>query len=298
MSARFLIAALAACAAAGTHAQPASTASPGGSVNAGEQLAASGAPNGVTACVTCHGARGEGNAAANFPRIGGQSAYYLDKQMTAFANGTREHPVMSPIAKAMSEQQRRDASAYYESLQANAGAAPAKAAAAQLERGRVLAARGDEGKQVQACANCHGPGGRGEAPSYPYLAGQHPGYFTAAMGEWKAGRRKTDGSGQMPSIARRLSDDDVAALAAFYAAQPVPKAAGLAINVPAGSRARPAVAAGPGGPKAAAQPAGVGTEQGSPVTGGGQGPGGGGGTQGTQPGQTPPPPAQPPAKKK
>ncbi|HEX8603149.1 MAG TPA: c-type cytochrome [Pseudoduganella sp.] len=286
----------------------ASTAFPGGSAKSGQQIAASGGANGVTACVTCHGAQGEGNPAANFPRIGGQSAYYLNKQMLAFANGTRENPIMTPIAKAMSDQQKRDTSAYYESLAAPAaaaaaaGAAPAKPTAAQLERGRVLAMVGDEAKQVQSCANCHGPGGRGEAPTYPYLAGQHAGYFTAAMGEWKGGQRRTDNSGQMPSIAKRLSDDDVAALAAFYGAQPVPKPVGLAVNTPAGSAARPALAAarGAGGPKGApTMPAGVGSEQGSPLTGGGQGPGGGGGTQATQPGQTPQPSQtpQPPVKK-
>ncbi|HEY0062758.1 MAG TPA: c-type cytochrome [Telluria sp.] len=285
-----------------------------GSAEAGQKIASAGAPNNVTACVSCHGAQGEGNPAANFPRIGGQSAYYLNKQMNAFANDTRANPIMSPIAKAMSDQQRRDTSAYYASLQAPAGAATPSAAgprpsAKQLDRGRMLATVGDDAKQLQACANCHGPGGRGEPPAYPYLAGQHATYFTAAMGEWKAGQRKTDQSGQMPSIAKKLSDDDVAALAAFYAAQPVPKPAGLAINTPAGSSARPAVAAAPGsgGPKGSAQmPAGVGSEQGSPLTGGGQGPGGGGATQAAQPGQTPAPskppkpaaPPEPPPKKK
>ncbi|MDB5959141.1 MAG: hypothetical protein JWP59_435 [Massilia sp.] len=268
------------------------TAFPGASSEAGRQLAASGAANGVTACTTCHGAQGEGNAAANFPRIAGQSAYYFNKQMDAFANGARDNPIMSPIAKAMTAQQRRDTSVWYASLQAPSAPtpapAPAAANAANVARGRVLAGVGDESKQLQACANCHGPGGRGEAPGYPYLAAQHAGYLQAVMGEWKSGLRKTDNSGQMQAIARRLSDTDVAALAAFYAAQAPPPPAALAVNIPAGSSARPAIAAAPGagGPKAAgAMPSGVGSEQGAGLTGGAQGPGGGGGTQATQPGQ-------------
>lgn len=269
------------------------------SPQAGQKLATSGAPNGVTACVTCHGAQGEGNPAGGFPRIGGQPEYYLNRQMIGFANGSRNNPIMSPIAKAMNTQQMRDVSAWYATLSAPAAAAAGpKPPAGALERGRVLASVGDESKGVQSCGNCHGPGGMGEAPAYPYLAGQHSNYLTAALGEWKSGVRKTDTSGQMPIIAKALSNADIAALSAYYSAQPPPPPAAKMVNIPAGSMARPAVAARADapGPKApgAAGVQGIGTEQGAPLTGGGQGPGGGGGTQGTQP---PPPPPPPPVRK-
>lgn len=259
-------------------------------LQAGRQLATAGAPNGVAACVTCHGAQGEGDAAGGFPRIAGQPRYYLGKQLAAYANEARVNPVMGPIAKAMTAHQIRDVSAYYATL----GGAPARAAAAPAGPGAAralqLATAGDNAKQVQACANCHGPGGAGEPPVSPYLAGQHASYLTAAMGQWKSGARKTDMSGQMPHIARALSDADVAALSAWFSAQPPPVlAAAQMVNIPAGSTLRPAVSAARGGPRgpAAAGVAGSGSEQGAPVTGGSQGPGGGGGTQGTQP----PPPA-------
>jgi cytochrome c553 len=271
---------------------PPAPAEPAGSAEAGQQIAASGGANGVTACVACHGAQGEGNPAGGFPRIAGQSQYYLAKQLTAFAKETRNNPVMTPIAKAMSEQQMRDVSAYYASAEAPVtspapGTASSKPAAGAMERGRLLAGVGDESRHVQACANCHGPAGAGEAPSYPYLAGQHAGYLSAALTEWKGGARNTDASGQMPAIAKLLSDQDIAALAAFYSAQQPPAPAGRMINVAAGSAARPAVAAAPdaAGPKTG-EPApmqGVGSEQGSPVTGGSQGIGGGGGGSGAGP---------------
>jgi cytochrome c553 len=268
------------------------------SLEAGEQLATKGAPN-VAACASCHGAQGEGMAASGFPRIAGQAAYYLGKQLAAYANGARVNPVMEPIAKGLNPQQIRDVSAYYASLATGAapgaGApAPERRMARGVERARTLDSMGDEAKAVQACANCHGPAGTGEPPIYPYLAGQHASYLTAAMAQWKSGARKTDMSGQMEHIGRKLSDADVAALAAHYGAMPPPAPAARRINVPAGSSLRPAVAAAANapGPKApgAAAVQGIGTEQGSPLTGGGQGPGGGGGTQGTQ---SPPPPTQP-----
>jgi cytochrome c553 len=259
-------------------------------VQAGEQVATKGAPNGVTACVTCHGAHGEGNPAGGFPRIAGQSSYYLGKQLAAYANGARVNPIMQPIAQAMNAEQIRDVAGYYATL--GGGPAPA-AAAGGAGRGQQLAAKGDETKRVQACANCHGPGGAGEPPIYPYLAGQHANYLTAAMGAWKSGARKTDQSGQMVQIARALSDADVAALSAYFSSQPAPPPSSRLVNVASGSTVRPAVAAASGAPgpreggAAGAGVTGSGTEQGSPVTGGGQGPGGGGGTQGTKPPEPP-----------
>jgi cytochrome c553 len=258
-------------------------------LQAGQRLATQGAPNGATACVTCHGAQGEGNPAGGFPRIAGQSGYYLGKQLAAYANGARVNPIMQPIAKALSAEQIRDVSAYYATL--GGGAAPAAAAGAASGRGQQLATLGDNGKRVQACANCHGPGGAGEAPVYPYLAGQHANYLVASMQAWKSGARKTDQSGQMVDIAHALSDADVTALASYFSVQPPPPPAGKAVNIAAGSSARPAVAAAAGAPgprqPGAAGVTGAGTEQGAPVTGGGQGPGGGGGTQGTKPPEPP-----------
>ncbi|MFL6710768.1 MAG: c-type cytochrome, partial [Massilia sp.] len=143
----------------------AGAAAPQASLQAGQKLAASGAPNGIAACSGCHGANGEGNAAANFPALAGQPAAYLERQLRGFAGGARNNPVMTPIAKAMSADQQRDASAWYASIAPSAqaptggaaggaggagGAAPGQGAtakgagtnAALLKRGSELAARG------------------------------------------------------------------------------------------------------------------------------------------------------------
>jgi cytochrome c553 len=197
----------------------------------------------------------------------------------------------------MNAEQIRDVSAYYAQLgQAGAAAGQAPRAAGRAAgagaRGQLLAMVGDESKGVQACANCHGPGGAGEPPIYPYLAGQHAGYLTASMGAWRSGERKTDPSGQMTHVGHALSDADVAALSAYFSAQPAPPPAGKWVNVAAGTTGRPAVAAAAGaaGPRGGAKGTpGAGTESGTPTTGGAQGPGGGGATQGTQPQQQQPP---------
>jgi cytochrome c553 len=269
-------------------------AEPQGNPQAGQQIASAGGQNGLTACASCHGAQGEGNAQGGFPRLAGQGEAYLARQLTAYADGARVNPIMQPIAKAMNAQQMRDAAAWYASLgdtpeavASGAGAHAAGKGGGDAGRGRVLSEIGDNGKEVQACANCHGPGGFGRQPVYPYLAGQHASYLTAAMGEWKNGNRKTDPSGQMPHVARQLEDADVAALAAYFSAQPAPPSSAKLVNIPAGSSQHPAVMPGPGAPgptgAGGGTVRGTGTEQGAPTTGGAQGPGGGGGAQGNQP---------------
>ena len=247
-------------------------------VAAGQQLATQGAPS-IAACAGCHGQAGEGNAQSGFPRLAGQGRLYLLRQLDSYADGRRKNAVMQPIAAAMNADQRRAAAAYYAAQgQPPTAASPPAARASEP----VLAVRGDEGRQVQACANCHGPQGIGDAADNPYLAGQHANYLTAAMAAWKSGERQNDPSGQMPAIAKALSDEEVRTLVAYYSGLPPPAPRNAqAAPAPLGGQ-RVAVQSGPVAAASAAQ--GTGTEQGA-LTGGAQGQGAGGAA--TNPQQTP-----------
>jgi cytochrome c553 len=132
---------------------------------------------------------------------------------------------MEPIAKGLSPELRVSVVAYY--AQVDAPAAPSASAftAAWAERGRVLATTGDLERGVQACINCHGPGGVGEPPTVPYLAGLDDGYIGAALNAWKAGTRTNDAGQQMAVVAKALSSKDVAAVARYYAGATSPKPA-------------------------------------------------------------------------
>ena len=166
------------------------------------------------ACQGCHGAHGEGMAAKGNPRLAGQAAGYLAKQLDDFASGRRTSPVMTPLAKSLAEQQRGDVAAYFAALATPYETALGPADAALLKRGRLLACSGDESKQLQACANCHGPDGSGERFATPYLAGQSAAYIASAIGEWKAGTRRS-GEALMGGVASRLDDNDIAAVSAY-----------------------------------------------------------------------------------
>jgi cytochrome c553 len=166
-------------------------------------------------CQACHGARGEGNPAGGFPRLAGQTADYLAAQLRNYADGRRSSPVMAPVAKALDAQQLADVAAFYAAQSAPYAARSTHPTPDQLQRGRLLTRVGDESKQLQACANCHGPDGGGERYAAPYLAGQSATYLANAIGEWKAGTRHS-GEKQMGPVAARLDGQDIGALSAYF----------------------------------------------------------------------------------
>ncbi len=177
----------------------------------------------ASACSGCHGQHGEGLAASGFPRLAGQAAPYLAKQLRDYAAGARENVVMASFAKALSPQDIADVAAYYSNLSAPE-TRPVKTDAKAAAAGRALANLGDARAGVQGCGNCHGPNGRGEPPTLPYLAGQHAEYIAAQLEAWQQGTRRNDSGEQMTTLTKKLSAADIAAVSAWFAQQPPPAA--------------------------------------------------------------------------
>ena len=197
----------------------------------GAAIAQTGGGAAVPACQTCHGTVGEGVAQAGFPRLANLGARYLQRQLAAFADGTRGNAVMTPIAKALSVADSAAVSAYYAGLPAptaqqgravpaTASAAPAVAPPAAASVGAMLATRGRWADKLPACDQCHGPGGRGVGGDFPAIAGQGAAYLTNQLTAWKTGARPPGPMGLMAQVARKLSDDEVRAVARHYAALP------------------------------------------------------------------------------
>jgi cytochrome c553 len=167
-------------------------------------------------CEACHGAHGEGMAAAHVPRLAGQSADYLQKQLDDYVSGTRDNPIMANFAKALSERQRADFAVRYASMSAPYIAQTTSPDAVKLARGHQLAYQGDETRRVQACNGCHGPDGVGVAHAAPYLAGQSAEYLESALKAFRDGTRKNDAGQLMRSVAQRLDDADIAAVVGYF----------------------------------------------------------------------------------
>ena len=206
------------CAAAGAQAAPpASPAAPAvaltGNGKMGQGIAQNGVPPAVAACATCHGARGEGSAA--FPPLAGNGAAYLLAQLQAFADGSRAQPLMGPIAKALKAQQRADVVAFYAALP------PVQRAVTvppvdPSDAGAWLAQRGRWADGIPACAQCHGPAGLGVGEHFPAIAGLSAAYMQAQVSAWQNKTRPPGPLQLMSSVAQKLTDQDITAVAAYY----------------------------------------------------------------------------------
>lgn len=182
----------------------------------GAAIASKGTPGRAPACAGCHGERGEGNAAAGFPRLAGLSVPYLRAQIAAFAGGQRDNPVMKPIAQMLGMEEAQSVSAYFAALPSPAPPVP-KAAA---EPGTRLATEGRWTHAIPACFSCHGPGGIGVGDAFPPLAGQPASYIAGQLRAWQAGSRPPGPLGLMGAVARRLTGADIAAVADWLTTLP------------------------------------------------------------------------------
>ncbi len=180
----------------------------------GAVVAAQGTAAGAPPCAQCHAFNGVSDASGAFPRLAGQSAYYLAKQLRDLASGERASAIMSPIAKALSPDDVADVAAYFATV--NAPFLPLKTDdAALVKHGEELAKVGSAERRIQNCNNCHGPDGAGEPPAIPYLAGQYSHYIAFTLQMWQQGFRKNS-LNTMGVIAKKLDDQEIAAVAAYY----------------------------------------------------------------------------------
>ncbi len=162
-------------------------------------------------CATCHTADGTRGSPAN-PILQGQHPEYLAKQLAEFKAGKRVNAVMSGMAAMLSDDDMKNVAAFYASKQAKPGFAKNKdlvLLGEKIYRGGIAA------KQVPACAGCHSPTGAGIPAQYPRLGGQHADYAEAQLTAFRAGTRAN--SAQMTSIAARMSDKEIKAVADYVA---------------------------------------------------------------------------------
>jgi cytochrome c553 len=166
---------------------------------------------GLPACASCHGAGGNSTINTN-PRLAGQIDTYLHKQLVDFTTPARNQPIMTTYAKMLSDDEKKNIAAYLAAQQPKQGAARNKDT---LELGRKIYRGGIADRGVAACASCHGATGAGLPAQYPRLAGQHQDYTVTQLQAFKSGARSN--SPQMATLAKRLSDDEMKAVADYIA---------------------------------------------------------------------------------
>jgi len=166
----------------------------------------------VTACAPCHGGgTAATQAAPNFPKLDGQHAAYLDKQLREYKSGKRKSAVMAPIIAALKKQQIPEMAQHFASQSPSRGTAQNSQLASA---GKALYEQGNRATGVPGCVGCHLPDGAG-SERYPRLAGQAPAYIVQQLTEFKSGTRSNDRAHVMRAVAGRLTDEEIRAVAEY-----------------------------------------------------------------------------------
>lgn len=192
--------------------------------------AQSGKPKSAT-CASCHGPEGN-SMIPNFPKLAQQHESYLIKQLNAFKNGSRKNPMMSGIAKSLSDQDIADLSAYYAEQKISENKEPqlqinddddeittdtpvkTKTLPELMTQGADLYRNGDLEREVSACIACHGPSGDGNQPAaFPLLKSQHADYLIKTLTDYKTGSRTNNPENIMQMIAKKMTDEEIKAVA-------------------------------------------------------------------------------------
>ena len=155
----------------------------------------------VQLCAACHGQNGVSTDPKTIPVIWGQERSYLFKQMRDYRNGERDNSIMSPIAKALAEEDLRKIASYFAAKSwPTQNAAPTSA---------------PPPKGIAQCQPCHQPNFQGGPPA-PRLAGLSYEYLLASMHSFAAGQRTNNGD--MPKFMQMLTESERDAIARYLSA--------------------------------------------------------------------------------
>ena len=159
-------------------------------------------------CFGCHGEEGNSEVPM-FPKLAGQSARYIVKQIFDFQGGTRTEETMAGMA--MMVENRADAQdiAAYFAKQKRMTGVPAEGDAIKLaDKGKALYTK-------LTCITCHGESGEGKASLFPVIGGQHKDYLVKQLQDLRSGERKNDKTNLMAPLAKKMSDDQIEAVAEY-----------------------------------------------------------------------------------
>ncbi len=179
----------------------------------------------VGVCASCHGEQGNSLVAA-FPKLAGQHASYLVKQLQAFKKGGRKNAMMAGFAMPLSDDDMADIAAYYAGQKITPNELPVrdedeegqagtqKTVPELIAQGGDLYRNGNLVREVSACIACHGPTGEGNKPAaFPSLKSQHADYLIKSLTDYKMGLRGNNSGNIMQMIAKKMTEEEIKAVA-------------------------------------------------------------------------------------
>jgi cytochrome c553 len=156
-------------------------------------------------CGLCHGYEGQ-SAMAKFPRLAGQKAAYIEKQLADIAAGrrTNEGGQMRSIMTEVAEEDYAAIAGWFASQESP-----------EPEPAEGDADLGDTLWRERGCAACHIGEGAADGMTAPHLTAQHERYIKKQLTDFRDGERANDPDGVMRAQAADLNDEEIAALAAY-----------------------------------------------------------------------------------
>ena len=160
-------------------------------------------------CFICHGIDGESSSPV-FPRLAGQNAAYVARQLSDYKSGKRVSSAMQPMVRDLNAADFKALGAWFASRKPQAHAVED----AELSQvGRFIYQRGNPYSGVAACAACHGPKGHG-TEALPRLAGQHALYTENQLKAFNK-RQRTNDNAVMHLIASKLTELEMKAVSSY-----------------------------------------------------------------------------------
>jgi cytochrome c553 len=163
-------------------------------------------------CQGCHGE--DGNSLSTLvPKLAGQNAGYIAKQVHNFQEGLRKHAIMNDLAMTVNDDDLADIAAYFSSRSKMKGDVSTNDQTVE-----ALFLTGDASRNIVACVNCHGAKGKGLDPNpsmIPVIGGQNKDYLSRQLVNFRKGDRSNSPSGVMNKMTEFLTDTELESLAGY-----------------------------------------------------------------------------------
>jgi cytochrome c553 len=164
----------------------------------------------ATVCVACHGEDGN-SAIPMFPKIAGLQEAYITKQLKDFMSGRRKSDVMGSVVAQLKPEDVAPLAAHFSQMRPKPGQVDDKT---PRGLGKMIFYDGNEETGVPACVGCHQAQGAGY-DIYPRIGGQQVEYVKQQLKNFATGDRSNDPSRYMRVTAKRLSNEEIDAVAQY-----------------------------------------------------------------------------------
>ena len=156
-------------------------------------------------CIACHAADGNSALSVN-PKLAGQHAAYITKQLMNFKSGKRDNAIMAGMVASLTKEDMTNLGIYFSKKNLTLATANANGPGSSGEK---IFRAGIAKKGVPACASCHGPAGHGIPDVYPRLNAQHSEYTVSQLNLFRIDKRANDSSKSMRTIAKKLTEKEM-----------------------------------------------------------------------------------------